>query len=230
MKYEELLDSLRAQSDEKFRVFNERIVNVEPGKSIGVRIPLLRAEAKRLVKREDFSLEELFCFPDEYFEVRVLKCLCAAYARMTFAQRVGTIRRCLAFVDGWAVCDVFCSALNEVEKHRGEYLEEIRGFILQGTEFSQRFGYVMLLGHYMQEEYLGEIFALLDKADTEHYYTMMGAAWLLAEVLVKFYERGVAYLKEGGLAANAKRKAIQKACESYRIDGEQKIYLKSLKN
>ena len=58
----------------------------------------------------------------------------------------------------------------------------------------------------------------------------MGAAWLLAEVLVKFYDAGMRFLKEGALDGRTKNKAIQKARESFRLTDEQKNYLKSLKN
>ncbi len=230
MDYDTILSKLIVQRDEKFRVFNEKIVNVEKDTSIGVRIPLLRKLAKELVCSDDFSFEKLFSFPNDYFEIRVLKCICVGYAKVPYQERVKLIRECLPVVDGWAVCDVFCSTLKPIKKFRDEYLEEIHKFVLQGSEFSQRFAYVMLLGLYMDENYLDEIFSLLDVAKTDYYYTMMGAAWLLAEVLVKFYARGTEYLQTGKLSENAKRKAIQKACESYRLDADQKNYLKSLKN
>ena len=37
--YEETLAELSAMKDEKYRVFNERIINVPSGTSIGVRTP-----------------------------------------------------------------------------------------------------------------------------------------------------------------------------------------------
>ena len=103
MEYDEILSKLRVLSDEKFRVFNERIVNVESGKSIGVRIPQLRKLAKQLVCAEGFSFEKIFAYPNEYFEIRVLKCLCAGYARLTYKERVEMIKRCIPVIDGWAV-------------------------------------------------------------------------------------------------------------------------------
>ena len=57
----------------------------------------------------------------------------------------------------------------------------------------------------------------------------MGAAWLIAEVLVKFYERGVSFLQTTALDAKTVNKAIQKARESYRLTDEQKNFLKLLK-
>ena len=228
--YEETLAELSAMKDEKYRVFNERIVNVPSGTSIGVRTPMLRYYAKKFVKREDFSFDELFQWPNDFYEIRLLKCLCVGYAKVPFAEKEELIEKCLPVIDGWGVCDLFCATLKEVEKHREEFLPNIERYIAMGTEFSQRFGYILLLGCDMEEEYLPVIFRLLGEAKTECYYTYMGAAWLLAEVLVKFYGEGVRYLKEGALDGRTKNKAIQKARESFRLTDEQKNYLKSLKN
>lgn len=228
--YQQIIAELTALKDEKYRVFNERIVNVPAGTSIGVRTPLLRGYAKKFVAEKDFSFEDLFTWSNEVYEIRLLKCLCVGYAKIPFAEKRILIGRMLPVIDGWAVCDLFCSTLKEVKRHREEFFPDVERFVSMGTEFSQRFGYIMLLGCYMEERYLPEIFRLLREADTQYYYTYMGAAWLLAEVLVRFYEAGVRYLKEGPLDGRTKNKAIQKARESFRLTEEQKNYLKSLKN
>ena len=227
-KYEEVLADLIEKKDEKYRQFNERIVNIKPGSSIGVRTPLLRAYAKEAV-RENFDPEALLSFPDDVFEIRLFKCLCIGYAKMPFAEKKEWIRRAVPVIDGWAVCDLFCSTLKEVKKHRAEFLSEIERYVEEGNEYTQRFGYVMLLGCYMEPEYLPVIFSLLSKAETKYYYTHMGAAWLIAEVLVKFYEEGVEYLKTCPLDKKTYNKAIQKARESFRLTEEQKNLLKSMK-
>lgn len=54
-------------------------------------------------------------------------------------------------------------------------------------------------------------------------------AWLIAETLVKFYDTAVNFLKKNSLNKKTHNKAIQKACESYRLSKEQKNYLKGLK-
>lgn len=229
MTYEGILSELGAMKDEKYRQFNERIVNIPAGSSIGVRTPLLRAYGKELVRREDFSLDGLLRFPGEVFEVRLLKCFCVGYKKMPFAEKRAYIERCLPFIDGWAVCDLFCSTLKEAKRHREELLPLLRACVEEGSEYYQRFAYVMLLGCYMEREFLPEIFSLLEKAHTQFYYTHMGAAWLIAEVLVKFYGEGVRYLQTSALDAKTLNKAVQKARESYRLTEEQKNSLKSLK-
>ena len=227
--YAEVIAELAAMRDEKYRAFNERIVNIPQSKIVGVRMPLLRDYGKGLVKGEGFDLDALLAFPNDVYEIRLLKCFAVGYTKMSFPEKVKYIERCVPFIDGWAVCDLFCSTLKEAKRHREELLPLLRACVEEGSEYYQRFAYVMLLGCYMEREYLPEIFSLLEKAHTQFYYTHMGAAWLIAEVLVKFYEEGAAYLKDCPLEAKTVNKAIQKARESYRLTEEQKNYLKLLK-
>ena len=49
--YAEITAELSAMKDETYRVFNERIVNIPAGSSIGVRTPMLRAYGKQLIKK-----------------------------------------------------------------------------------------------------------------------------------------------------------------------------------
>ena len=92
-----------------------------------------------------------------------------------------------------------------------------------------RYGLVMLLHYYVEEAYLPVIFESVSNLKSNDYYIMMGAAWLIAEVLVKHYAEGVCFLKEGILPKETHNKAIQKACESFRVSNEEKAFLKSLR-
>ena len=172
----------------------------------------------------------LLFMPNRYFEIRVLKCLCVGSFKVPYEVLCQNIARVMPVVDGWAVCDAFCSSLRGIRQHKEKFYQEIEHYIRQGSEFSQRFAYRMLLGYYMEKSYLPKIFTCLDQAHTQYYYTHMGAAWLIAEVLVCFFEEGVSYLKNGTIEGKTKNKAIQKARESDRLTIEQKNYLKSLKN
>ena len=177
--YEEVLCDLREMRDEKFRRFNERIVNVAEGSSIGVRIPLLRGYVKQLVKI-GISFDELFSFPNDVYEIRLLKCLFVCAVRVDYAELVRLIERVLPVLDGWAVCDLFCSGLKQISRHRAEFYPVLQNIFERDTEFSARFVYVLMLGCYMTEEYLPQMFLFLDAANADRYYEHMGAAWLLA--------------------------------------------------
>lgn len=65
--YAEVIAELAAMRDEKYRAFNERIVNIPQGTSVGVRTPLLRDYGKGLVKGEGFDLDALLAFPNDVF-------------------------------------------------------------------------------------------------------------------------------------------------------------------
>lgn len=85
MTYGQLLAALAEKKDEAYRQFNERIVNIPAGTSVGVRTPDLRALGKALVREEGFDLDALLAFPDEVFEVRLLKCFAVGYKKMPFS-------------------------------------------------------------------------------------------------------------------------------------------------
>ena len=57
----------------------------------------------------------------------------------------------------------------------------------------------------------------------------MAAAWLIAEMLVKDYDNTVKLLQSGLYDIKTHNKAIQKACESFRLTKEQKNFLKGMK-
>ena len=57
----------------------------------------------------------------------------------------------------------------------------------------------------------------------------MMIAWYFATALAKQYESILPYIEEKKLDNWTHNKAIQKACESYRITPEQKEYLKTFK-
>ena len=101
---------------------------------------------------------------------------------------------------------------------------------LEYGEFYQRFALTTLLQFYLEEKYLDYIFSAVVKAYTEkYYYVHMAAAWLIAEVLVKYYGRGVEFLNSASLNVKTHNKAIQKANESFRLSQERKNFLKEIK-
>ena len=117
-----------------------------------------------------------------------------------------------------------------IEKHKDEFLPYIDKYLNTDGEFYQRFALTTLLQFYLEEKYLDYIFSAVVKAYTEkYYYVHMAAAWLIAEVLVKYYGRGVEFLNSASLNVKTYNKAIQKANESFRLSQERKNFLKEIK-
>lgn len=221
MNYQELLDKLKSVSDENYRAFHRRLLKNEAINVLGVRVPVLRKIAKEFKGDED----TLLGFPDEFYEVTFLKL--TAVSRMEYGEFVKRVEGCVALIDNWATCD--CFKADCIAKHRDDFYPYINQFLLTDKEFYQRYALTTLLAFYVEKQYIQTIFDCLNRANTKYYYTHMSAAWLLAEVLVKHFDEGVAFLKTCSLDTRTHNKAIVKATESFRISPENKELLKALK-
>ena len=103
------------------------------------------------------------------------------------------------------------------------------GVRTDGRVFVRRFALTTLLHFYVDEEGLPFVLDCLRKVNAGEYYVSMAAAWLAAEVLVKFPEAGTALLAENALDAATHNRAIRKACESFRVSEERKTALRALR-
>lgn len=219
--YEEVLARLKANGDEKYRTFHSKLLKNDKINLIGIRTPILR----KLAKEWKGETETFLTFPDEFYEITFLKC--ALVAMLPYEEFIARVDMLVPLLDNWATCDTFDAPC--VKRHREEFLPFIKRYLQSDKEFTVRYGLVMLLHYYVEEKYLPLIFDSVRNLKKNDYYIMMGAAWLISEVLVKFYDRGVAFLQEGSMPKEMHNKAIQKARESFRISEEQKAFLKSLK-
>ena len=221
MEYQALLSELGSLAEEKYRDFSGKLMGNPNVKLLGVRIPALR----RLAKKYKGAYADLLTFPDEYFEVTLVKCI--ALGAQPYDVFIGRLEEVLPLLNCWAVCDCFDAPC--IKTHRAEFLEIIRKFRFSEHEFTSRYMLVQLLKYYCTQEYLSFIFESAEGCDHAKYYVSMAAAWLLAEVLIKHYEAGVEFLKKGTLPVITHNRAMQKARESFRLTAEQKEELKRLK-
>ena len=221
MSYEELLAELYARSDEKYRAFHFSLLNNKNLKLIGVRVPQLRTLAKEFKGAEDVLLS----YPDEFFDVKFIKL--SAVAALPYDKFILRLDYCVNLLDNWASCDGFKARC--IASRRDDFVPYIEKYLASDAEFSQRYALVTLLDFYVDKPYIPYIFDCCVRADCSMYYVHMGAAWLIAEVLVKYFNEGCNFLKRGELPAATHNKAIQKARESFRLTPEQKQILNNLK-
>ena len=220
--YARLLAELKNLAEEDYAAFHKRLLKDERINVLGVRVPTLR----KLAKSYKNYLPELLDLPDEYYEVTFVKL--QAVALLDYGEFIKYVDKCVSLIDNWATCDCFTPKC--IAKHKDEFFSFIGTYIRTNAEFYQRFALTTLLHYYVVEEWLDCIFdCVINYADTNYYYVHMAAAWLIAEVLVKYYERGVEFLNKNALDAKTHNKSIQKACESFRLTKVQKEYLKTLK-
>ena len=220
----ERLFSLR---DEKYAAFQRPLLpNLAPESIIGVRTPALRLLAKELrgsAEAEAF----LAALPHRYFEENQLHAFLVAQER-DYRRCIERLECFLPFVDNWATCDQLSPRV--LGRHRAELLPEVRRWMASGHEYTCRFGIGMLMRYYLEdntfsEEYLHWVAAI----DREEYYVRMMQAWFFATALAKQWSAAEPYMHDGRLPEWVRRKAIQKAIESFRIPTAHKSHLRALK-
>lgn len=220
-------ERLEKMADEPYRKFHSALL---PGTDnvLGVRLPNLRKLAREL-SRKDWE-DWFYQADDRYYEETMLRGLTVAYANMDTTSRLSYIREFVPQIQNWAVCDCFCSTLKDAKKHPREYWEFLEPYFDSDQEYEARFGAVMLLGYFVNGEYLEEGLIRLERIHQEGYYAKMAVAWAISVYYAAFPERMLAYLQgEQRLDAFTYRKSLQKIMESYRVSGEDKAVIRQLR-
>lgn len=215
-------------SDEKYKEFHSGLCKGMKAKLLGVRVPVLRGYAKELYK--EYSLEELNKIGEDYYEEIMLKGMIIGFQNEAdFEFVTKQIKEFIPKIDNWAVCDTFCAGLKITKKYKSEMFNFIKKYLESDKEFEIRFGVVMLLDYYIDEEHMKNVLEICDSIKHEGYYVKMAVAWAISVCLMKYYDITIKYLKNCNLDDFTYNKALQKGIESYRINDEQKIQLRNLK-
>ncbi len=221
--------ALFAARDEAYHAFQCPLMpTVDPATVIGVRTPVLRRMAKDL--RGTIGGEALLAdLPHAYFEENQLHAFLIASVR-DFDEAVSATDAFLPFVDNWATCDQLSP--KAFKGRFADLLPHIRRWMADPHPYTCRFGLGMLMRYGLDRHFDP---AFLEEAATasitarEDYYIRMMVAWFFATALAYQYQATLPYLTERCLPIWTHNKAIQKACESYRVQTEHKDHLRSLR-
>jgi 3-methyladenine DNA glycosylase AlkD len=192
-----------------------------------VRLPKLRELAKELAKGDWRGY--IAVAQADYYEEVMLQGLVIAYAKADIEEVLRYVAAFVPKINNWAVCDSFCTSLKITQRHRARVWDFLQPYLHSRKEFELRFGIVMLLGFYIADEYIDQVLALLDGAKHEGYYVKMAVAWAISICFVKYPEKTMAYLQNSTLDDFTYNKALQKITESFRVDKETKILIRSMK-
>ena len=198
---------------------------------LGIRVPDLRKLAARIAKGD---LEAYLDAADTYYmEERMLQGMVLGCIRPDADTEV-YLHRVTQFVwniNSWSVCDTFKFGGGKkfVEANKDRLWEYLKTWMHAEGEYEIRFGVVMAMQHFIDEEHLDELFSLYDGIRHEGYYVRMAVAWALSVCFVKFPERTLAYLKQNSLDKFTYNKALQKITESYRVDAATKEVIRAMK-
>ena len=227
MNNEEIRKKLIELTDTKYKEFHSGLCPAMETEMLGVSIPKIRKLAKEIVK--DNPEEYLKNPEEEYYEELMLQALVIANLKIDLEKKKEYIICFIPKINCWAVCDSFCAGLKDADKNPEFFWKIISKYFKSKKEYEIRFAVVMLLDHYVKEEYIDKIFKVIDNIKNEEYYVEMGIAWLVAEMYIKFPKQTMEYLKNCNLNKFTYNKALQKARESYRVSKEEKEVLNKMK-
>lgn len=213
-------------ADEEYQKFQSKLC---PGidNIVGVRIPLLRKLAKEIAKgnwREYMKYAQ-----DEYYEEVMLQGMVLGYVKADIEEVLSYITDFVPKIDNWSVCDSFCVGLKFTKTNMERVWDYIQPYLESKQEFEMRFGIVMLLDFYIEEDYIDRVLILLDEVKHEAYYVKMAVAWAISICYIKFPEKAMKYLNNNTLDDFTYNKGLQKITESLRVDKETKQLIKSMK-
>ena len=227
MTYSDIKAALAANVDLKYKAFNDPIANCAY-KTLGVRIPVIKKLAKSVpISDRDGILNEFLKDADITFET-VLFAGCLAARKCDYAKTREYLARIIPLFGSWAHVDCVTPCLRWADERA--LCKDFEYLLNSDGEFEKRFYIMIFMSCCLNDEYIDKILDTLRfKVDYGQYYVDMAAAWLLAECLVKYYDKTLPLFKTVTFPKFVHNKAIQKARESYRIEPETKAYLNTLK-
>ena len=215
-----LHEHLFALQDPRYRDFHKGLVPTAADDYIvGVRMPLLRRLAKE-TDPESF-LPEL---PHRYYEENQLHAI-LLNGMKDYEACLKEVERFLPYVDNWATCD--CLRPRCFARHTADLPTHIRRWLVAKHDYTVRFGIGILEAFFLDKAFRPEQQQWVAAVDREEYYIRMMQAWYFATALAKQWDATLPCLDS--LAPWVRRKAIQKACESFRVSNDHKALLRSMK-
>ena len=227
--FRELIVYLNENADEKYRDFHSSLVpNTDKKEFLGVRMPVLRKIGKDISKGNPKSLLEISS--ENIYEIKMLRGIVTGLIKpKDFKEFTLLCDNFTEEINNWALCDSFCSGLKQTKKYKDEFFEYLEKYLNSNNEWKIRFALVIMLNYYLDDEYIDTVLTRCDAVENKAYYVSMAQAWLVATALAKCREKTLDYLHNNSLDDVTFNKAIQKSIESYRIDDETKLYIRTLK-
>ena len=193
----------------------------------GISIPELRKLAKKIAKD---NYRKFLDYNDyENFELKLLHAFVIGYAEDDINILLAYFQNFIPKVDSWGVCDSLCQNFKISKK----YSDIVWNFLMQyeksEKEFESRIVSVMLLSHYLNDDYVDKVIAVLGRLNTNDYYAQMGVAWAIATIMGKYPKKCLDYLetKNCNLDSVTYSKSLQKIRESLKVSNEIKRLIKS---
>lgn len=213
-------------AEEEYQKFSSALLpNID--NILGVRLPKLRKLAKVIAKGD--WREYIKNGDNEYLEETMLQGMVIGYIKTDIKEILQYVAEFIPKINNWSVCDSFCTGLKFTKDNKARVWNFIEPYLSSTEEYEARFGVVMLLDFYIEEEYIDRVLKLLDNIKHPGYYVKMAVAWAVSICYVKFPGPAMQYLKSNTLDNFTYNKALQKITESFQVDKETKVMIRSMK-
>ena len=199
---------------------------------LGIRLPQLRKLAARIAKGDweaYLATADTYYMEERMLQGMVLGCIRPDKDVEVYLERV---TRFVRLINSWSVCDTFKFGGGKkfIEANKDRLWDYLKGWMQAEGEYEIRFGVVMSMQLFIDEEHIDELLRLYDGIRHEGYYVKMGVAWALSVCFVKFPDITLRYLQGPNSLDNfTYNKALQKITESYRVDAATKQTIKGMK-
>ena len=214
--------------DKKYGDFSAKLVPTLPREAfIGVRSPDYKKIIRELAELPTSETESFLTdLPHKYHEENCLQ-IALINKIKNYEECLTALENFLPYVNSWAVSD----GLNppSLKKNRLQLLPKLEQWIKSEAPYIKRVGMLLLMKYFLDDDFKPEYLELPASIRSEEYYVNMMTAWLFAEALVKQWDSAISFIQNKKLDAWTHNKAIQKACESFRVSDERKEYLRTLK-
>ena len=214
-------------AEEKYQKFSASLIP-NCNNLIGVRIGNIRKLSKEIVK-SGYALEYLKEGKEDYFEEVMLKGLIIGNLKEDIEVVLEQAKVFIPKISNWSLCDSFCCELKIIKKNRERVWGFLKDYINSNKPYDIRVAVVMYLNYYIEEKYLEDLFFAFDRINNDDYYVKMAVAWAVSICFVKFPDETMKYLHNNRLDDFTYNKALQKICESLRVDKEVKNIIRKMK-
>ena len=214
--------------DEKYADFSAKLVpTLSRDAFIGIRSPNYKNIIREMnclpaEEKENFFKD----LPHKYHEENCLQ-IALINKIKNYDECLAALENFLPYINSWAVSD----GLNPpvLKKNRMQLLPKLELWIKADEPYIKRVGMLLLMKYFLDDDYKAEYLELPTSIRSDEYYVNMMTAWLFAEALVKQWDTAITFIQNKKLDTWTHNKAIQKACESFRVSDERKDYLRTLK-
>jgi len=189
-------------------------------KVLAIKCPILRNIAKEILKSNYISFLDYMIW--DYYENTIINgYIISKIKDFNIMKKYLDIYSNKA--DNWGTCDTLSF---NIKGQEDKYLNLSKKYIKSNKPFVRRIGIVILFSFVKYDNYLDEIFNILNSFNNEtEYYVNMINAWLLCECFIKHRNKTIKYLDNNNLNKFTINKAIQKCRDSYRVSKEDKKML-----